>query len=121
VTSPIKVLVIDDDPGIRQMLGLALGEAGFEVALSDGQAVPDLGAADVVLLDVRLGTHSAPDLLANVPSLGDVPIIVMTATVDVAAAERGLSGVAAFVSKPFDLDMLERTIRDVVAGSPRRA
>ena len=115
----IKVLVIDDDPGIRQMLGLALPEAGFDVALSDGQAAPDLGAADVVLLDVRLGTHSARDVLANVPALGGVPIIVMTATVDVAAAERGLAGVAAFVSKPFDLDVLERTIRDVVARSSR--
>jgi DNA-binding response OmpR family regulator len=121
VARPIKVLVIDDDPGIRQMLGLALPEAGFEVALSDGQAVPDLGAADVVLLDVRLGTHSARDVLANVPALGEVPIIVMTATVDVAAAERGLAGVAAFVGKPFDLDILERTIRDVVARSARPA
>jgi two-component system OmpR family response regulator len=119
VAGAIKVLVIDDDPGIRQMLGLALPEVGFDVALSDGQAVPDLGAADVVLLDVRLGTHSARDVLANVPAVGRVPIIVMTATVDVAAAERGLGGVAAFVRKPFDLDVLERTIRDVVARSPR--
>ncbi len=117
---PIKVLVIDDDPGIREMLGLALREAQFEVILSDGQALDGAGSADVILLDVRLGNRSARELLADVPSLADVPIIVMTATVEVEAAARGLSGIAGFVAKPFDLDVLEQTIRDV-ATSPRRA
>jgi DNA-binding response OmpR family regulator len=119
VSSAIKVLVIDDDPGIRQMLGLALREAGFEVALSDGQLLHGAGTADVILLDVRLGNRSAQELLAEVPSLGDVPIIVMTATVEVEAAARGLSGIAGFVAKPFDLDVLERTIRGVVAAAPQ--
>jgi two-component system OmpR family response regulator len=121
MASAIKVLVIDDDPGIRQMLGLALSEAGFEVALSDGLQLHDAGTADVILLDVRLGNRSARDLLADVPSLAQVPIIVMTATVEVEAASRGLSGIAGVVSKPFDLDVLEQTIRDVVARSPRPA
>jgi response regulator RpfG family c-di-GMP phosphodiesterase len=121
VASAIKVLVIDDDPGIRQMLGLALREARFEVVLSDGQLLDDAGAADVILLDVRLGNRSARELLAEVPSLADVPIIVMTAVVDIEAAARELSGIAAVVGKPFDLDVLESTIRDVVARSPRPA
>jgi two-component system OmpR family response regulator len=127
VVSPIKVLVIDDDPGIREMLGLALREARFEVALSDGQALHGADAADVILLDVRLGNRSARELLADVPSLADVPIIVMTATVEVEAAARGLSGIAGFIAKPFDLDVLEAKIREVVAASsgrpssPRRA
>lgn len=127
MVSPIKVLVIDDDPGIREMLGLALREAGFDVALSDGQALDGADAADVILLDVRLGNRSARDLLADVPSLADVPIIVMTATVELEAAARSLSGVAGFIAKPFDLDVLEAKIREVVAASsgrpssPRRA
>jgi two-component system OmpR family response regulator len=121
VASPLRVLVIDDDPGIRQMLGLALREANFDVVLSDGLAVHDAGAADVILLDVRLGNRSARELLADVPSLADVPIIVMTAVVDIEAAARELSGIAGVVAKPFDLDVLEATIRDVVARSPRPA
>jgi two-component system, OmpR family, response regulator len=121
VSSAIKVLVIDDDPGIRQMLGLALREAGFEVALSDGQLLHDAGAADVILLDVRLGNRNARELLTEVPSLAEVPIIVMTAVVEIEAAARGLSEIAGVVSKPFDLDELEQTIRDVVAGSSRKA
>ena len=118
--STIKVLVIDDDAGIRQMLGLALPAAGFEVVLSDGQLIDGAGSADVILLDVRLGNRSARDLLADVPSLADVPIIVMTATVEVEVAARGLSGIAGFVAKPFDLDVLAQRIRDVAAGSPRQ-
>jgi DNA-binding response OmpR family regulator len=121
VLRPIKVLVIDDDPGIREMLGLALREAQFEVALSDGRGLHGAGGADVILLDVRLGNRSARELLAEVPTLADVPIIVMTATVEVDAAARGLSGVAGFVAKPFDLDVLEQIIRDVFAASPKRS
>jgi two-component system, OmpR family, response regulator len=117
-----RVLVIDDDPGIRQMLSLALGESGFEVALSDGQRVEDAAGADVVLLDVRLGNRSARQLLADVPSLAQVPIIVMTATISADEAARGLPGIAAVVTKPFDLDVIERTIRKVVTtGSSPRA
>jgi two-component system OmpR family response regulator len=109
-----KVLVIDDDPGIRQMLSLALRESGFEVALSDGQRVEDAAGADVVLLDVRLGNRSARQLLADVPALAQVPIIVMTATISADEAARGLPGIAAVVTKPFDLDLIERMIREVV-------
>ena len=115
VTRPVKVLVIDDDPGIRQMLALALGEAGFEVAVSDGHRVEDGAQTDVVLLDVRLGNWNARQLLDQVPSLTAKPIIVMTATVAPDEAARGLAGVAAIVRKPFDLDVMERTIREVVA------
>jgi two-component system, OmpR family, response regulator len=113
-----KVLVIDDDPGIRQMLSLALGESGFEVALSDGQRVEDAGGADVVLLDVRLGNRNARQLLADVPSLAQVPIIVMTATISADEVARGLPGIAAVVTKPFDLDVIERMIREVVTTRP---
>jgi DNA-binding response OmpR family regulator len=113
VARATKVLVIDDDPGIRQMLSLALGECGFEVALSDGQRVEDAAGADVVLLDVRLGNRSARQLLVEVPSLAQVPIIVMTATISADEAARGLPGIAAVVTKPFDLDVIERMIREV--------
>ena len=121
MASAIRVLVVDDDPGIRRMLGLALREAGFEAVLSDGQQLDGAGAADVILLDIRLGNRSARELLAEVPALAEVPIIVMTAVVDIQAASHELSGIAGFVAKPFDLDVLEATIRDVVVRSPRPA
>jgi two-component system, NtrC family, nitrogen regulation response regulator GlnG len=110
-----RVLVVDDDPGIRQMLELALREAGFDVAVSDGQRLEGPRGADVVLLDVRLGNHGAWDLLAEVPSLASVPIIVMTATVGVDAVARDMPGMFAVVAKPFDLDVLERRIREAAA------
>ena len=117
VTGALNVLVVDDDPGIREMLGLALREARFEVVLSDGRELQDPGPADVILLDVRLRGRSGLDLLADAPSLARVPIIVMTAGADVDIGSPALAGVAGFVSKPFDLDVLEQTIRDVVGRS----
>ena len=120
MASPVRVLVIDDDPGIRQMLSLALGEAGYVVAVSDGQQLEGPGGADVVLLDVRLGNQTARQLLDDVPALMRVPIIVMTATIAADVAARELPGIAAVVRKPFDLDVVERTIRDVLAAAPPR-
>ena len=119
MTGRAKVLVIDDDPGIRKMLTLALGEVGFDVVTSDGQRLDDGTDADVVLLDVRLGNRNARQLLAQVPALTEKPIIVMTATVDPEDAARALPGVAAVVRKPFDLDVIETTIREVLAAAPR--
>jgi two-component system OmpR family response regulator len=120
VASTTKVLVIDDDPGIRQMLSLALRESGFEVAVSDGQRLEGAADADVVLLDVRLGNKNASQLLAEVPSLADVPIIVMTATISTAEVSRGLPGIAGVITKPFDLDVIDQMIRDVVTSAPQR-
>jgi DNA-binding response OmpR family regulator len=120
VASATKVLVIDDDPGIRQMLSLALGESGFEVVVSDGQRLESAAGADVVLLDVRLGNKSARQLLAEVPSLANVPIIVMTATISADEVAHGLPGITAVVTKPFDLDVIAQMIREVLTTAAQR-
>ncbi len=53
-----RVLIVDDEPGLRQSLGLLLGDAGYEVtAESDGRRALDRALAepfDLVLCDVRM-------------------------------------------------------------------
>lgn len=106
---PGRVLVVDDDPGIRTMLELALGQAGYTVTTSDGRTGLEPGGADVVLLDARLGDRSAVEpafrrLLESGP-----PVVVMTAGSDAAGVARTI-GAAASITKPFDLDLLFATI-----------
>jgi DNA-binding response OmpR family regulator len=104
-----RVLVVDDDPGIRTMLELALGQAGYAVTTSDGRTGIEPDGVDVVLLDARLGDRSALEpafrrLLESGP-----PVVVMTAGSDAARVARKL-GAAASITKPFDLDLLFATI-----------
>lgn len=115
------VLVIDDDAGIREMLELALTEAGHRVSLSNGTTVTTPDDVDVVLLDVRLGNTDATEVVARTPGLASLPIVVVTAAVDPQRAAAGLPGVSAVIAKPFDLDEVEIAIRNAIDGRRRTA
>jgi two-component system response regulator (stage 0 sporulation protein F) len=104
-----RVLVVDDDPGIRTMLELALGQEGYEVTTTDGRAGLDASAVDVVLLDVRLGNRSALEPGLRRLLDGGPPVVVMTAGSDAAGVARAI-GAADSITKPFDLDLLFATI-----------
>jgi two-component system KDP operon response regulator KdpE len=110
------VLVVDDDPDVRQVLRWALEDAGFEVlTASDGPtalAQAGLRAPDVVVLDHGLpntdGTHVAADLRRICGE--HLPILLVTA--DGRAAEKARrSGAYSFLHKPFDDAALVDAVR----------
>jgi DNA-binding response OmpR family regulator len=115
----VHVLVVEDDNGIREMLGLALRESGYRVSLSNGSVLrsEDVPDVDVVLLDLRLGQADAREIVAGAPSLASVPVIVITAALDAEREAAGIPSVAGVIRKPFDLDDLEASIRRVVAAT----
>jgi DNA-binding response OmpR family regulator len=107
----LDVLVIDDDAGIRDMLRLALVEAGYRVRLWDGNGVPPSGATpDVVLLDVKLGDRTAMDVVREFDEIRRSAIVVMTASTEPEVALRGLPSAVGVIEKPFDLNVLEAQI-----------
>lgn len=104
-----SVLVIDDDPGIRQLLISALGFAGFTVA-----AVGDLAEAlaqvahrppDVIVLDVMLPGADGFEVLQLLRAAGImVPVLFLTARDAVEDRVRGLRlGGDDYVTKPFSV------------------
>ena len=104
---PPRVLVVDD-AGIRDLLDLALAEAGYAVALAaDGAAalaMVDAVAPDVILLDMRmpvLDGWAFTEAYRRRPGRR-VPIVVMTAVRDAPehAAQIAATG---YLAKPFDL------------------
>lgn len=112
--SPGPVLVIDDDPDIREALGSVLELEGYSVA-AFGDAREALAWLDaghvpgVVLLDLMMPGMNGWEFLTAVnqrPALGRLPVIVLTG----ARESNGLH-VSALLKKPVDLDVLLDSVR----------
>ncbi|TMD29645.1 MAG: PAS domain S-box protein [Chloroflexi bacterium] len=123
-----RILVLDDEPSIAAFLRKALGIAGFEpvVAGSGRDAVAAVGREriDAVLCDHRMSGMSGTQVYAAItavrPELGSRFVFmsgdVLNPELQAFAGERGVF----LLAKPFDVDTVNRTIRDVLArnGSP---
>jgi DNA-binding response OmpR family regulator len=115
----VRVLVVDDDEVIRQLITVNLELEGFEVhTASDGQDCLDKikeVTPDVVTLDVmmpRLDGWETAYRLRQDKDLADVRIILLSARAQEADIERGDTiGVDAYLTKPFDPDDLVATVR----------
>ena len=115
-----RIIVVDDEPALRDMVAEYLSNHGFEVQTAhSGQALNDRLSerrADLVLLDVNLGPDDgfaiARRLRASEP---DLPIIMLTAMGEVIDRVVGLElGADDYVTKPFDLRELRARIRTVL-------
>lgn len=103
-----NIMIIDDDLYINKMLEEALVQAGYSVtkAFSGKEALEIVSKVrpDLVLLDLMLPGLSGEGLL---PHLRGIPVIVVSAKIDVKnKVELLLGGAADYVTKPFDMDEL---------------
>lgn len=125
-----KVLAIDDERNIRDMLQLGLERKGFTVrCLPDGRNLSDVIDAwqpDVLLLDVMLPFADGFSLLPTIRSRTQAPIIMLTAKGDVDDKITGLQlGADDYLAKPFALSELVARIsaalrRPTMASQPER-
>ena len=113
---PKKILVVDDEPEVRQLMEHFLTERGYEVRLAEngrlGLLALDTFRPDVVLLDMHMpemdGLETLKRIAAREPSL---PVIMVTVNDDVETTTRLLQlGAADYVPKPFNLEYLEQAI-----------
>jgi len=119
VASAGRVLVVDDDDVIRQLITVNLELEGFEVVPAvDGQDALDKvkdAHVQVVTLDVMMprvdGWEAAARLRAD-PQTAHVKIVLLSARAQEADIQRGEKiGVDAYLTKPFDPDELIETVR----------
>lgn len=116
---PRRVLVVDDDPDIRGLVGGTLLEEGYEVVTaSDGlvalERVRDY-PPDVILLDMnmpRMNGWEFADAYRQLPGR-HAPIIVFTAGPAAVTCARDIAA-ADFLGKPFDLDRLAALVHHAV-------
>jgi CheY-like chemotaxis protein len=112
-----RVLVVDDEPMIRQLVTDCLIEAGYSVATavngSDALRVMQRDTPDLIVLDLMMPLLDAPGFVEHMrrtPGYRRVPIVVMTAAYGAAEAAAQL-GAQACVTKPFELDDLLAEVR----------
>ena len=116
------VFIVDDDPSVRDALSLLLSLRGYATATfasaEDFLAALKTTWRGCVVLDIRMpglsGLELQRQLLANKPRL---PVIVMTAHGDVAAARQAvLADAVDFIEKPFDADQLLAAVQTALAS-----
>ena len=112
-----RVLIVDDEPGLRQSLGLLLGDAGYDVAAeSDGRRGLDRALAesfDLVLCDVRMPQLSGIDFLRGYRDRGGTALVIMMSAYggEDAALAAMKEGAYDYVPKPFRPDEVVLALR----------
>ena len=114
-----RVLVVDDDPGILDVVSFALRQEGFEVdEAADGAAALAEAAArpyDVIVLDVMLPGPSGIDVCRRIRSESSVPIVMLTAKDAELDRVLGLElGADDYVTKPFSTAELVSRVRSIL-------
>jgi len=111
-----KVLVVDDDTALAEMIGIVLRAEGFEPSFcADGsEAVAAFHSArpDLVLLDLMLPGMDGIEVCSRIREESGVPIIMLTAKSDPTDVVKGLeSGADDYIVKPFNPKELVARIR----------
>ena len=115
-TPDTRILVIDDNPNMVDMLGTHLREEGYAVlgALTsdEGLKLAILSRPELVLLDIALPGTNGLELLKRIRSINPTTrVIMVTGNIDPVLAREALElGALAYIDKPFDLTYLTRVI-----------
>jgi two-component system response regulator FlrC len=113
-----QVLVVDDDPDIREALRDTLQDEGYQlIEAFDGQKALEYlrshPAPPLILLDWNMGPMNGPQFMveaAKDPVLSKIPVVLLTA--DIRASDKAkTNGFVGYLKKPVDLDALFETLR----------
>ncbi|MBO4847537.1 MAG: response regulator transcription factor [Clostridia bacterium] len=114
-----KVLVVDDDKRILQILKLYLVKDGYEVMTAErGDEALDMALSSqpgIIILDIMLPGMDGWDVLENIRRTSDVPVIMLTARGDITDRIQGLDcGADDYIVKPFEPKELLARVKAVL-------
>jgi DNA-binding response OmpR family regulator len=117
-----RILLADDDPGVRESLAAVLNGEGYTVlAAKDGQEALGLCSGvriDLVMLDLNMPGKSGWDAFERMTAENPLlPVIIITGRPNQLFTALG-AGVGALLEKPVDITMLLRTVKALLAESP---
>jgi len=123
--SGTRILVVDDDPGIRRSLAAELGACGHEVSTAgDGEEAARATADapfDLILTDLAMPVADGFALISSVRARGDTPIIVLSVRDREHDKVRALDlGADDYVAKPFSVPELLARVRAQIRRSSGR-
>ena len=121
----ISVLVVEDDPNIRELLQLYLEKDGYNVTLAadGGQGLEAFRAKqpDLVLLDVMMPVMDGWAVCKAIRAEGHTPVIMLTAKSETDDKVTGLkAGADDYITKPFEMKELLARIEAVLRRSERK-
>jgi len=109
----VDILVVDDDPSLRDMLSIILKKEGYRVQCADAarSALDILKAAkaDLVISDIKMPDLSGIELLKKIKGIDpSIPVIMITAYASTADAVEAMKlGAENYVTKPFNIEELK--------------
>jgi two-component system OmpR family response regulator len=121
--TPIKILIVDDEAGVRELLKDALKLAGFEtLTANDGMsALTALRSftPDIMIIDINMPLMDGFELVERLRQNGnDVPVLMLSARADRVDVTRGLTlGADDYVVKPFGLEELVLRLKAILRRS----
>jgi DNA-binding response OmpR family regulator len=119
-----KVLVIEDEPDLRQLTSWMLEAEGYQPLLAadgdEGLRIAREQDIALVLLDIRMQGRYGWSVLKemkNTPQLRDIPVIIVTASADADYKSRAVQmGAADYLVKPINAELMKRCIDRVLGG-----
>ena len=116
---PTKLLVIDDDPAITDMLALVLPPEGFDVsAVNFGPAGIEAAKSlqpDIIVLDLMMPDVDGWQVCKAIRTFSDVPILILSAMVNAEAISRAMeAGANDYLVKPAPLHSLTGHLRKLL-------
>lgn len=115
-----KILIVDDQFGIRALLSEVFQDDGFETfeASNGNDALKLLGLEkpDMILLDMKIPGMDGLEILRKIRAdQNEVNVIVMSAYGEVTRMNEAKSlGVLAYIAKPFDIDIVREKVRKLL-------
>lgn len=121
---PARILIVDDDPLMCNLLTLTLHREGYETeAVYSGQDALDYlsgSGVDLILLDIMMADFNGFQVLRALradPSTAVIPVILLTARVDSISQKTGMdAGAVDYLTKPITPDVLVSRVRDALAA-----
>jgi len=116
----VRILVVDDEEVVRNLLQRTLTEAGYDVTTAaDGEealSAVSQGEVEVVLLDIKMPGMSGIEVLGKLTTdWPDICVIVVTAVVDTQTAIEALKMEAYdYITKPFNRDNIVRKVQEAI-------
>lgn len=128
-SSKRRILVVDDDPELQELVRVLLTHAGMEpipaeTANAAAQVLRKLPLPDLVLLDMMLPDVSGLELLKQMRAkavFNDLPVVILSALADPEQIRDGLkAGADRYITKPYIAGNLVNTVQEVLRAGRRK-